>query len=192
MVPAGEERERRLNSPEILSERPPPILILMWVYPRSRNCRISSVNRLISWDETEAAARINRGRRASTARPDTGAEKAVQRLFRDFGRRVPERHIQGADGDTPLAVPAGFLVLDHAAHARQGLMLSPDSVARSVSLAARRRGAKRSRIKPLWPKRPIRRKTEADDRRAVVADIRHDGNRSRVESSGRYAGVGIA
>jgi hypothetical protein len=25
-----------------------------------------------------------------------------------------------------------------------------------------------------------------------VADIRHDGNRSRVEPSGRYAGVGIA
>src|SRR5262245_43645006 len=39
--------------------------------------------------------------------------------------------------------------------ARNGSRLSPELVASSSSRAARSLGAKRSRINPLWPKRPI-------------------------------------
>src|SRR5262245_6435594 len=45
---------------------------------------------------------------------DKRAEKWAQRFLCDFGRRIPDSHIQGSNGDTTFAVTAGLLAFHHA------------------------------------------------------------------------------
>jgi hypothetical protein len=53
-------------------------------------------------------------------------EHAMQRLLLDLGDGVPQRHLDGADGDRALAVAAGFLALQHAGEQLLGReILSP-------------------------------------------------------------------
>src|SRR5262245_36601663 len=193
MITARQQRENSFDSLEIFAKRPPGNFDLyMGVPVVEESANFISESRDVIGREVIAASGINRHGLPGGGFSDELAEKTIKRFFRDLGGRVPERHVQGSNRDTTLAVTAGFLALHHAV---------PGS--RWVEVVTRSRdefifpGGKESRRKTLANQSalaiaPDRRKVEACDWRAVSMDIRNEGYRSRIEAIGRNFGIAVA
>src|SRR5262249_24150829 len=114
MITAGQQRENSFDSLEIFAKRPPGDFDLYMREPVIEEL----ANFIIA--SGYACGRklipppgINRHGPPGGGFSDELAEKWVKRFFRDLGGRVPERHVQGSNRDTTLAVTAGFLALHH-------------------------------------------------------------------------------
>jgi hypothetical protein len=123
--------------------------------------------------------------------PEQVGEKLVQGLVGQFGRRVPERHVQGADGHTPLAVAAGLLPRHHAVPGPKGVQ----GVARRPGEGVLRCGEQSRREaladEPALGEPADGRKAKAHDRHAGAADVRNDRDRAGVQVTRRNLGIGV-
>src|SRR5262245_8048300 len=114
MITARQQRENSFDSLEIFAKRPPGDFDLyMRVSEIEELANFISESRDVIGREVVAASGINRHGLPGGGFSDELAEKTVKRFFRDLGGRVPERHVQGSNRDTTLAVTAGFLALHH-------------------------------------------------------------------------------
>src|SRR5262249_50426576 len=115
MITAGQQRENSFDSLEIFPERSPRDFDLYMRVPEIEElANFISEPRDVIGRKVIAASGINRHGLPGGGFPDNLAEKLVKRFFRDLGGRVPERHVQGSNRDTTLAMTAGLLALHHA------------------------------------------------------------------------------
>ena len=117
-----------------------------------------------------AARRVDEHARLRRALVPLG-EQAEQRLAGDLRHRVPHRHVDGADRDRALAVPARLLVL----HQRRPDAVGIEIVARVVEQRFRL-GLEQPRREPLADQpalavAAVRVEAVADDRLAVALDV---------------------
>ena len=87
-----------------------------------------------------AAGRVDEDAVVGPAAVVALGEHAVERLLFDLGDRVPDRHVEHADRDRALAVPARLLVRHHARPDLVRIEVVPAVVERAIA-ARRRSGA---------------------------------------------------
>ncbi len=106
-------------------------------------------------------------------------EQHVQRLVGDLGNRIPDRDLDGADGDRALGMPAGFFPPHHAGENFRGIEIAAACVQKRVRV-----GGENARNEP----RPHLRAAgvtaggiegEAADRLAVAHDVGDHGDHRR-------------
>src|SRR5262249_32229130 len=193
MITAGQQRENSFDSLEIFAERSPRDFDLYMRVPVIEElANFISEPRDVIGRKVIAASGINRHDLPGGGFSDELAEKSVKRFFRDLGGRVPERHVQGSDRDTTLAVTAGVLALHHAVPGSKWVEVVAGSRDEFIFP-----GGKESRRKTLanqsaLAKATDRREAEACDWRAVPMDIRNDGDHRRVETVGRNLRIAVA
>src|SRR5580704_7643658 len=138
--------------------------------------------------QVPAAAHIAEhvARRASAIVPL--GQHTVQRLAGDLGDRVPERDLDGPDGDRALAVAAGFLPLHHAGDHLGGSKIAAVGLEQGFRI-----GTQDARDEALAHLRPAGIaaggiKREAGDRRSGTAFSRMSRMRIRRFRSGAFSG----
>ena len=96
----------------------------------------------------------------------------IEGLLRDLPCSVPERHVQGANGDTPPTVPSWFLLPHHAVPGAQGVDILP-RLGGDLVLASRHESRHETITQQTGlGKAPEGRKAEAHDLLAVALHIR--------------------
>lgn len=114
-------------------------------------------------------------------------EELKQRFARDFRHRVPDGHVDRADGDGPLTVATGLLVDEH----RRPDLVGIEVVAGVVDQRGRG-GLEQARDEALAHQlaltvTAVRVEAVADHRLAVANDVRDD----RDETQGHFAEVDV-
>src|SRR5262245_10614050 len=193
MITARQQRENSFDSLEIFAKRPPGNFDLYMGVPVIEElANFISESRDVIGREVVAASGINRHGLPGGGFSDKLAEKTIKRLFRDLGGRVPERHVQGSDRDTTLAVTAGFLAIHHAIPGSKWVEVVARSRGEFIFPSGEKSWRKTLANQSALAKAPDRRKAKACDWRAVSIDIRDDGDRGRIEAVGRNLRIAVA
>src|SRR3954453_6313131 len=134
-----------------------------------------------------AAGRVDEDALVDGAAAVAFAEEPIERLLLDFRDRVPDRHVEHADRDRALAVPAWLLVLHQAGPGLVRVEVLPRLVEKRVRIRALQARDEALAQEPARRVAAVRVEAEADDRPAVADHVRDHGD----DAHGHLAEVDI-